>query len=380
MRQWWIALGVSILLASSACATTESPPLRTATSSTTVPSVAPCPPISTPLSETDGVFDMWHDGVIAIATDGSYIVRYDPDPADKAILITTYDARRLREETIAIDLEGSVKTLIMDGTIATGPDQPAQFLMNRLYADQSLFSWGADVNGAISGTKDERETLATTDPWSGAEITVDTDSLIPVLRVEIDNGDRHVIDEASIEIIPFSRADLAVTLGHEEDGYYWTQDFGFEAAAFDELAELSGYTPLVPTWLPGGFTLSQIAFASDPGSYLFGSRDAVALVYRNRSSHITVTVRPTNPEQDWQDPWDKRWDNPPPVDGTLTHTSPTGVFTIVPAFEVETTYDWETHALGESGDLFVTINGAVSPDDVVRMIDSLAPAPTECGY
>jgi hypothetical protein len=84
-----------------------------------------------------------------------------------------------------------------------------------------------------------------------------------------------------------------------------TDDAGFRDVSLDEARSLAEYTPLVPPYLPAGFTLSTIAYAASVPAMRANppSRDVISLAYRRGLDEIVVTTRRTGSSAaDWHDP------------------------------------------------------------------------------
>jgi hypothetical protein len=138
------------------------------------------------------------------------------------------------------------------------------------------------------------------------QITVDQESGMPVRVIERKGG--AVIRELRIE-------DLGVNVklapGSFEHPFpagaeVARMDEGFERVGLDKVEGIVGYQPLVPSWLPDGYKLAEVAVArrSAPTGAEGGnpaSRSVVSLSYRRGLDQVLVTTRSAAGGQ-WSDP------------------------------------------------------------------------------
>lgn len=97
------------------------------------------------------------------------------------------------------------------------------------------------------------------------EITVDQDTGFPVRVVRMADGS--VVQETRLEnlrIDPVIPAE-AFTLAIPDDVEHYESDAGFRTATIDDASEVVGYAPLLPSWLPDGFELIDLAVAREAG-------------------------------------------------------------------------------------------------------------------
>jgi hypothetical protein len=85
-------------------------------------------------------------------------------------------------------------------------------------------------------------------------------------------------------------------------------EHGFRRVELDRVADVVGYPPLVPGWLPAGYELAEVAVAGDTGysSGVEGSNptsiDVVSLGYRRGFDEVVVTMRRRH-VPGWPDAW-----------------------------------------------------------------------------
>jgi outer membrane lipoprotein-sorting protein len=141
-------------------------------------------------------------------------------------------------------------------------------------------------------------------------ITVDQASGFPLRIVERKAGE--VLDEIrldSVEVDPELSAD-DFTIRFPEGSEVARTDSGFRRVRIDEVEDRIGYAPLVPTQIPAGYQLAEVAVARRaPQTGVEGgnplSRDVVSLAYRRGLDRFVVTTRlrrvPGFPDG-WDDP------------------------------------------------------------------------------
>lgn len=138
-------------------------------------------------------------------------------------------------------------------------------------------------------------------------------------------------------------------------------DDGFAAlSSLDELARLVPYELLVPTWLPDGFRLTQIAYGDQPAGRSDRIQMAV-LTYRNWAWRIDVTIRSgesVTPDGEWRNPLDpeQRFMPTERVDGFEIYAADLFI---------------PPHAWAVVGDTVVTISGGVGPEAIADIVRSL---------
>jgi hypothetical protein len=202
-------------------------------------------------------------------------------------------------------------------------------------------------------------------------VSVDETTLLPVSIT-------HVSDQRPVEVTvrrwEVTRAD--VTEVERSRFTLWGDpqveavDHGFASMDLSIAADLLGYTPPVPSWLPDGYVLRAVEVATEPllwwsyPSLPPSERLAVLTYRRGMLETLTITTRSAD-TGDWQDPYHRG-------DMDLTgspHSTPAGRrFTVVrgpwPFWPV-------THAWAVTDGLVVTVGGDIGVTDLLRMLDSL---------
>ena len=202
-------------------------------------------------------------------------------------------------------------------------------------------------------------------------ITVDRESGMPVRVVELRRG--AVLRTLRIEQLAVDRDLPAGTfdLRFPADAEVMRSDDGFRRVSLDEVGSAVGYRPLVPSWLPEGYRLAEVAVAretaptgTDAGNPQ--SRMVVSLCYRRGLDRFLVTTR-LRGDGTWSDPFasgDGFVDHPEPAtigSGALAGTeaqlviAPRGI----------------PHLWATTSQLVVTVGGDLSRDELVRVTDSL---------
>ncbi len=128
------------------------------------------------------------------------------------------------------------------------------------------------------------------------EITVDRGTGLPVRVHELKNGS--LLRELRVERLA-ANADLesdAFRLAFPEGAEVSRSDDGFRRVELDAVAGSGGYAPLVPTWVPDGYELAEVAVAMQggPTGTEAGnppSRRVVSLSYRRGFDQLVVTTR-----------------------------------------------------------------------------------------
>ncbi len=137
-------------------------------------------------------------------------------------------------------------------------------------------------------------------------ITVDRQSGIPVRVVESKAG--AVVRELRIEQLAVDGPVAAntFTLSFPPGAEVMRSDEGFRRVSLAEVAGIVGYAPLVPSRLPDGYELAEVAVATEAGPTGTEagnppSRMVVSLGYRRGLDRFLVTTRLAGVEQ-WSDP------------------------------------------------------------------------------
>lgn len=138
-------------------------------------------------------------------------------------------------------------------------------------------------------------------------------------------------------------------------------------------AQLGGFQPVTPKFLPDGYELAEVAVHKGEGTRTGPeganppSANVVSLTYRRGWETITLTTRTNNvaPGQVWQDPF-VTTSPAPPADSVRISG---GRFTGTDARRVSPTggapYLW-----GATDSLLFTVTGDLTPDDLVRVVAS----------
>jgi hypothetical protein len=211
----------------------------------------------------------------------------------------------------------------------------------------------------------------------GFEITVDRETGIPVRVREMKQG--AVLREIRIEHLavnaplPAGVFQLAFPSGAD----VLRSDDGFRPVELGQVAGVVGYAPLVPSWVPDGYRLAQVAVAtrSGPTGAEAGnppSRMVVSLLYRRGLDSFLVTSRASGgADATWSDPLasgEGYVDRPERVtigEGALRGT--TADLVIGPrAFP---------HLWARTDRLVVTVGGDLGRSELVRIAESLQGRP-----
>ena len=141
-------------------------------------------------------------------------------------------------------------------------------------------------------------------------VTVDQATGLPVHVVETLAGVfRRELRIEDLRIDSPAAAD-AFVLGFPGGVEVSRSDGGFRRTSLSHVAALVGYAPLVPSWVPEGFVLSDVAFARQgqpTGAEAANPRseDVVSLSYRRGFDQLLVTTRlahPSGSDTPWDDP------------------------------------------------------------------------------
>jgi hypothetical protein len=203
------------------------------------------------------------------------------------------------------------------------------------------------------------------------EITVDRETGIPVRVVERKAG--AVLRELRVQDLVVDAElrpgtfDLEVPEGAEVN----RSGDGFRRVELGEVRALAGYAPLVPSWLPEGYELAEVAVAQrgSPTGAEAGnppSRKVVSLSYRRGFEQLVVTTRLAGGGV-WSDPvatGEGYVDDPEAI------TIRRGALSGAPA-ELVVVPRGIPHVWAQSGDLVVTVAGGLSRDELVRLAESL---------
>lgn len=143
---------------------------------------------------------------------------------------------------------------------------------------------------------------------------------------------------------------------------------GFHRVSIAEAGTIAGYQPLVPRWVPNGYSLTEVA-AADQGNNDLGdrwTRSVISLSFRRGFDQLVVTTRRAGgPAGRWGDPLDLgRDEGRAPLElsaGALAGSR--GELVLGPR---EVPHVW---TLGKG--LLLTIAGPLSRDELLRVAESL---------
>jgi outer membrane lipoprotein-sorting protein len=146
-------------------------------------------------------------------------------------------------------------------------------------------------------------------------------------------------------------------------------DEGFRRRSLGGVAALAGYEPLVPSRLPAGFRLAEVAVAKSAAPTAGGrnprSRDVVSNAYRRGFDEVIVTTRLRGRGQ-WRDPFG--------IEGIRLRSEPVRLSSGALAGSTgELVVDPRTppHLWAETNDLIVTVSGDLSRSQLLRAANSL---------
>lgn len=316
------------------------------------------PPTTSQAPSPDDPIHMWTNGIVAVAADGTYA--FDAiatgTPLQPGQYAATYDADTLTSNVVSLEHDGTATAIVWTGRILGGPDFPDPF-MQGLFVDQAAAAEGVATFGASEAAL-ERPAFETTDPRDNSVVTIDDDSWLAVSYRHAD-GSSEFRKYTVVAIAPDrSVLDLSTTVAKAAPV---TNEAGFEQTTIEAVSGLLPYQLHLPTWMPDGFTLSNVVYAESPVSAVAGTRHVVALEYRYKTAQITVTFRSLETQEDWtDDPWDEGLE-----DQDVPGLEQRGDCYVAPP------HIWETHGWGVVGDAFVTISGAASTDAIWSIFDGL---------
>lgn len=202
-------------------------------------------------------------------------------------------------------------------------------------------------------------------------ITVDRATGMPVRIVESKHG--AMLRELSIEhlalnpSLPASTFELALPAGAD----VMRSDDGFRHVPLDQVAADVGYRPLVPSWVPDGYRLADVAVArqatpTGKGGSNPPSRMVVSLSYRRGIDQFVVTTR-LRGGGIWTDPLASPTgytDTPTPITVGAGALAATDAQVVISAHTVP-------HMWTLSDRLVVTVGGDLTRPQLARIADSL---------
>ena len=242
-------------------------------------------------------------------------------------------------------------------------------------AAQGIVAAARESGTAESVTIEGREAAQAThrEEYTFDEWTVVTDYTV---AVDVETGllVRYDVVQISPEPIPEEEprktvpGDVTTGTSVDEDMFkaYGSTDQTFDdgfvlAGTLEEAATLAGYRLLVPSWLPEGFVLTQIAFGDEPAG-LVDRQKMVVLTYRNWAWRIDVTMRSAGDFDEWDDPLDP--------EGRLQSIG------TVRNFELRAgDVNAPPHAWAVVDDQIVTVSGSIGPQTLKTIVESLERIP-----
>jgi hypothetical protein len=138
------------------------------------------------------------------------------------------------------------------------------------------------------------------------QVTVDQATGLPIRVLETLRGERRRVlrvERLTLDAaLPQRAFDLRLPAGVET----FRTDYGFHRLQLEDAGAAVGYAPLVPSWVPDGFTLAEVAVAEHAASTGTEagnprSEDVVSLAYRRGFDELIVTTRRAGDDR-WSDP------------------------------------------------------------------------------
>ena len=208
------------------------------------------------------------------------------------------------------------------------------------------------------------------------EIVVDRETGIPVRVVELKNG--AVLRDLRVEELAVDPelAPGTYRLGFSAGAEIMRTDDGFRRVGLDDVRAAVGYAPLVPAFVPEGYELAEVAVAErgGPTGREAGnppSRMVVSLSYRRGFDQLVVTTRlarvPGAADAAWTDPVATGEGY---LDDAERLVIGRGALEGAPA-ELVVVPRGTPHVWAETGELVVTVAGALGRDELVRVVESL---------
>jgi hypothetical protein len=209
---------------------------------------------------------------------------------------------------------------------------------------------------------------ATGDASDLREITIDRATGIPVRDVYSLEG--RTVNEWRLDDVRVDEALAgdAFALEPRPGQRLFRLDDGFRRVALADVEGVVGYEPLVPTWVPAGFHLVDVAVAEAARPTGTGpeenppSRGVVSLGYGRGLDLLVVSTRLVGPDQ-------ARWKDPIPAGDATEESAPVtfgdarGELVIDPAVV--------PHVWGLTDRLVITVAGNLGRDELLRVARSL---------
>jgi hypothetical protein len=221
-------------------------------------------------------------------------------------------------------------------------------------------AWRLDVDGPVQFIADR------------LEITIDRETGIPVQVVESRGGEvlsEHRVEQLAVDAdYEPSAFRLAIPAGAEVS----RSDGGFRRVALEEVHAITGYQPIVPAWVPDGYELAEVAVAeASDRAQAKNSRShmVVSLSYRRAFDQFVVTTRLAG-DGNWSDPLATGEGRHGSLDHPERLPIRQGAFRGISA-ELVITLRGIPHVWAHGDDLVLTVAGALSRDELVRVAESL---------
>lgn len=289
--------------------------------------------------------------------------------------VVVYDAAAgvRRELRMAQAEDGSPTAEFLEDTgLAAGPPDPSS--LDLALPDTDLGLALAAVRGGEERLAVERERdgnpvwildadLGEEPPAGGADairLVIDRQRLLPI-EVTLTAGGGLVRRTAFSDMV--TNAGVSpddFVLGPPEGVEPMVTEHGFVPIELPDAAGRLGYQPPRPAFLPAGFELAEVRVADENA--------ILSLGFRRGFERVVVSVRPSPVAagEPWPDPFPRFGDGPPVEPVRLEQ----GRFRQVEAARVATPA--ETGAIwGSDGDLAFTVWGDLTPDELVRVAESL---------
>jgi hypothetical protein len=260
-----------------------------------------------------GTPQRWH-----FALDAAGDVRLEGPAAGEVI---TYDARSgvVRSAQRSASMGGAALFYAERDGVAPGPpdEGPPTWLLPDEFADfvrAAVASADPRVHAvSYDGRPAWRLTVATIpntivsdSSADHVEITVDRRTGVPLRVVETKRG--ATLRELRIEHVRVDPvlARASFLLAFPAGAEVMRSDDGFRRAGLADAGRIAGYAPLVPSWLPRGFHLAEVAVADETAATGAGGANprslrVVSLAYRRGLDQLVVTTR-LRGDRPWTDP------------------------------------------------------------------------------
>jgi hypothetical protein len=215
--------------------------------------------------------------------------------------------------------------------------------------------------------------IAGADSADRLAIDVDKQTGVPIRVVALNRG--RLLSELRLEDLEVNAAIPRQTFRPDFPAgvEVYRADLGFRTVSLEEAAAEAGYQPLVPSAVPDGFSLTEVAFAREGGATGFEganppSRNVISLSYRRGLDQFVVSTREVGADPSaWSDPLATGEGFPDePERVTIAEGALQGVeaeILIVPR--------GVPHAWTIAEDLVVTVAGDLGRDQIVALLNAL---------